>query len=289
MKFSIILATLNRSEIVKKSIMSILNQTYKNYEIIIIDQSTNDDTKVNISKLINNKKNNISYYKVDFTGLSKARNFGIKKSTGNYICLMDDDAEYRVDFLDKAFKILKKYKYDIISGLIIEKETKRTFCPIMENKEKEIINYKNINLCSSASLVINKSTIINKVGMFDEMLGAGAYFGAGEEIDLLIRSLNLNYKIYYDKELVVYHPYPVNNFDKKDCMRAYSYGLGEGALCKKTIKASSIKNKKIFIFKFSINIIRTMCAIIVFFRQPNKKNFYIARIKGLVQGYQTYK
>ncbi len=284
MKFSIILATLNRSDLVKQSVKSILNQTYDNYEVIIIDQSTNDDTRDVISHL--NKNNKIFYYKIDSKGLSIARNFGIKKSSGDYICLMDDDAEYREDFLNTAYKILNNNNYAVLSGLIIEKKSNKVFMPLMDKEENKLVTFKNINICSSASLVINRNIMIESVGLFDEKLGAGAYFGAGEEIDVLIRFLNLNYLIFYTKKLVVYHPYPIKKFDEQSCKRAYIYGLGEGALCKKVIKNS--RNKYIFIMKLLKNIIKTSIAIVLFYNNLNKQKFYINRLKGLIKGYKKY-
>ena len=134
MKFSIILATINRSECVLNAIISIINQSYKNFEIIIIDQSDDFKTKSLLEEYLNKNelaKNKIIYYKVIFKGLSRARNYGIKKATGDFICLMDDDAEYEENFLNIANDLIRKSKYSMLSGMIIDKNTKKVFMPLM--------------------------------------------------------------------------------------------------------------------------------------------------------------
>lgn len=284
MKFSIILATLNRSNLVKSAIESIINQTYKNFEIIVVDQSIDKNTELVVNNFI--KDNRILYFKVNFKGLSKARNYGISKANGEYICLMDDDAEYDNEFLQKAYEILLKNDYNILSGIIKEKETGKVFMPLMNSIMTRIIDYNTVSLCLSASLVIEKKIMLNDIGLFDEKLGAGQYFGAGEESDLLFRFLENGYKIFYTKSLLVYHPYPINEFDETSYKRAYSYALGEGALCKKNIKNSKYKHK--FIKRFIVNIIKSSMAILVYCFKTNRRKFYINRLVGLFRGFVEY-
>ena len=99
MKFSIVICTLNRPIILEKCVDSILKQTFENYEIIIIDQS-ND-----YNKLTEQKSDKIIYKHIKQKGLSNARNVAIKIASGNYFCLMDDDAEYENNVLEIANNI----------------------------------------------------------------------------------------------------------------------------------------------------------------------------------------
>ena len=86
-KISIIIPTYNREKLLIRSIKSILKQTYKNFEIIIVDDFSKDNTK-NIINIFNDKR--IRYIRLRKNkGASVARNIGIKKATGKYISFQD--------------------------------------------------------------------------------------------------------------------------------------------------------------------------------------------------------
>ena len=87
--FSIILPTFNQANFLKKSIESVFNQSYKNWELIIIDNYSSDETE----KVINFfKDSRVRSYKIRNKNiLAKSRNLGIKKSKSDWICFIDSD------------------------------------------------------------------------------------------------------------------------------------------------------------------------------------------------------
>ena len=82
-KVSVILPTYNRKNELKASIDSVLNQTYTDYELIIVDDGSTDDTYNHISKYLSDDR--IRYYYKQNGGVSSARNYGISKANGEYI------------------------------------------------------------------------------------------------------------------------------------------------------------------------------------------------------------
>lgn len=92
-KVSIIMPTFNSEKTLKATIKSILRQTYKNIELIIVDDGSTDDTK-RICMEFCNIDNRIIYIYMKKTGVSKARNIAIEKATGKYIMFIDSDDEY---------------------------------------------------------------------------------------------------------------------------------------------------------------------------------------------------
>ena len=145
MKFSLILATLDRSKEIKECLNSLTVQEEQDFEIIVIDQSDNDKTKTIVERF---NTLNIKYYAVDFKGLSKARNYGLQYAEGEYACLLDDDAIYTRNYLLQARKIIEKYDCIVLSGIILSIEDKKTpfvkySCTQNESflKAKDILNF----------------------------------------------------------------------------------------------------------------------------------------------------
>lgn len=88
---TVIITTHNRSDKLKNAIRSVLNQTYVNIEIIVVDDYSSDDTELTIKEFIS-KYNNIKYYRLDKpSGANVARNIGIMNANGIYITGLDDD------------------------------------------------------------------------------------------------------------------------------------------------------------------------------------------------------
>ena len=104
---SIILPTYNRGTIINKSILSVLEQSYINWELIVVDDGSVDDTE----KIINNfEDSRIKYFKTKSNnGVSKARNIGIKMAKYNYIAFQDSDDQWKKDKLQKQVDYLESH------------------------------------------------------------------------------------------------------------------------------------------------------------------------------------
>ena len=113
MKFSIIVPVYNREKLIIQCIESISKQTYKNYEIIIIDDGSTDNTANIIEEKYKDKKN-IKYYYQENSGPYNARLTGVMHSKGDYIMFVDSDDWIEEESLSTLNEYLKKYKADII-------------------------------------------------------------------------------------------------------------------------------------------------------------------------------
>lgn len=153
---SVIIPTYNREKLLMRAIQSVLNQTFKDFEIIVIDDSSRGNTKEFVKSI---KDKRIKYiYKSRFShNPATTRNEGIIKSKGKYIAFLDDDDEW---FPEKLQLQLKEFENRNI-GLVYTK------CITLKNgKINKISSIKRI-LTSS---VMIKKEVINKVGLFDENL-----------------------------------------------------------------------------------------------------------------------
>lgn len=286
MKFSLILPTLNRCNFIKECLDSLVEQKYKNFEVIIIDQSYDELTK----SLVEDYKGilNIIYKKVSFKGLSKARNVGIKLSNGSYIVLLDDDARYSKDYLEEANKIIDKNINEkiILSGKIIDDSIDEEFIKYGNVKNEQVLNKKNIfKVCLSAALIIDKKDII-QVGGFDERLGVGAFFGSAEESDLIFNLIDHGYKIIYSSKMIVYHLKPKDTYDYSFIKKKYSYALGLGAFFKKHIVYR--KNKELIPLYIRNLVVPTIKIFLnINNRGEVKKNKNV--LKGHIKGFIMFK
>lgn len=233
MRFSLIIGTLGRSEALKQCLSSLEKQEWEDYEVIVIDQSRDDDTEELVKKLDWDK---LKYHHVDFVGLSKARNLALKYSQGDYICLIDDDAYYAKDYLRIADENIRDEK-TIYSGYIWDTIKKDQLVNYDKRYDKRRLPLRRvIRTCPSAGLVI-PAKMVEEVGGFDERLGVGGVFGAAEETDLILRGMKKGYRVVYLKNLRLKHPVPIptDKDDDKEAIRIKmkAYHKGFGALYKK--------------------------------------------------------
>ena len=96
--FSIIIPTYNRAHLISDTIRSVLNQTYSNWELILVDDGSEDNTREVVNSFGDNR---IKYFYKKNEERSIARNFGIDKSSGKYISFLDDDDYYLPEFLSE--------------------------------------------------------------------------------------------------------------------------------------------------------------------------------------------
>jgi len=195
-KVSLIITTYNRSNFLCRAIESALSQTYKNIEIIVVDDNSTDNTSLSINKYkdtivyIRNKKN---------IGVSASRNIGILKSSGYYISFLDDDDEIHPEKIEKQLNIfINDEKVDAVYCGSIKKYKKY----VLEKKPRlnGIIYPKVLEACPNTihSLLLKKKCI-EDAGFFDEQM---RYY---EDFDFWIR-LSMNCIFAYVREsLVVYN------------------------------------------------------------------------------------
>ena len=203
MKISIILPTYNRAELfLKRAIDSVVNQSYKDWELIIVDNNSTDNTKDLVSSY---SGNNIHLYNIQNEGnIAKSRNLGISKSKGEFIAFLDSDDYWMVDKLEKCISILKNnLDYDgVCHAEYCVYPTKRQ--QIRKYGPKKYFNYKQLlvrgNSVSLSAMIINRDNIITAKSFSEnrEMITA-------EDYDLWIKLAKNNTDIFFTNEPLGYY------------------------------------------------------------------------------------
>ena len=169
-KISVVIPTLNRINTLQRALDSVINQTYKPAEIIVVDNGSSDGTL----KFLREQYPKITILTENKIGVSSARNKGIKKSINQWIALLDsDDAwhprklEIQTSMLDSALK-----EYNLIhTDEIWFRNNKHINQMKKHKKQGGYIFERCLSLCCiSPSSVLFKKNILDKVGLFDESL-----------------------------------------------------------------------------------------------------------------------
>lgn len=198
---SVIIPTYNRAGIIKKSIDSVLSQTYDDLELIIVDDGSTDETKELISSY---KDIRIKYYSYKSNkGVVYARNYGMKMASGDYIAFQDSDDIWHKDKLEKQIKAMEEdcsvgFCYSRIQYLL--DNNRRVVLPQYDvdirSMSGDILGnllYDNLVACPS---LIMKKECYDKIGGYDDL------FTALEDYDYAIR-LAKEYKALFIDDILV--------------------------------------------------------------------------------------
>ncbi|MFR3098221.1 MAG: glycosyltransferase family 2 protein [Mediterraneibacter gnavus] len=200
MKMSVLVPTLGaREKEIKRLLETLEKQSYKNFEIIFVTQDNHDIVKNIICKYSNL---NIKQIEMNVKGLSRARNKGLERASGEIVVLSDDDCWYPANALEIIVNTFEKRKSaKIVLSQIFDPEKNISYKNYSSNEEY-VKNKLQLMSKSSIEVAFKKDLLMNK--KFDERLGLGSEFVCGEEVDFLLN----NYEekaIFYVPEITVYH------------------------------------------------------------------------------------
>ena len=200
---SVVITTYKRSDKIENAIKSVLNQTYKNIEIIVVDDNAKDIDEREKTKKIVEKYQQVKYIQNEKNlGGSLSRNVGIKSSNGNFIAFLDDDDEYAKDKVEKQYKCYLEHKDENV-GLIycqhyITNENGEITAEY-HNSHGENPLYENMIKCIAAtSFWFCPKDVLIKVNMFEDA-------PCKQDSILLLKILAAGYNIYKVPENLVYY------------------------------------------------------------------------------------
>ena len=162
-KVDIILPNYNSAKYLEETINSIINQTFKNWSLTIVDANSNDETKQILKKYIDHKKIKIIFLKKNKKAVF-CRNFAIRYSKSDYIAFIDSDDIWEKEKLSKQldFMIKNKYHFTYTNYLPFKSNIKKK--NLKEIKPKKIFNFemftKNTSIATS-SMIIKRSLVGN--------------------------------------------------------------------------------------------------------------------------------
>ena len=191
---SVIIPTYNRESFIKECIESVLHQTFSDFELIVVDDGSTDDTDT----IINSFGSKVQFIKQANQGPSAARNTGIRLAAGNWICFLDSDDLWLPKKLERQVEFIRKFSEIKVcyTEEIWYRKGRRVNAAKKHQKFSGRFYKKMLSLCliSPSSVLIHRSVFEN-AGLFDQSLPACEDYdlwlriGARYSIDLILEPL----------------------------------------------------------------------------------------------------
>jgi len=203
-RISAIITTFNRADMLKHSIKSVLSQSYDDYELLILDNSSKDETQEVVKSFSSAK---IRYIRHAPMTIPKARNLGVKESRGEFIAFLDDDDEWlpcklkaEIDVFDNAGSDGRTDKLALSYGGYIEMDSASkdigSHKPVLRGSILRELLFQEDGFTGSASNPMLRKSVVEELGGYNEDVPTG------EDWELYLR-LAQKYEIDYTDEPVV--------------------------------------------------------------------------------------
>jgi glycosyltransferase involved in cell wall biosynthesis len=276
---SLITCTLGRKAKLDRFLNSLINQTNKNFELILIDQNE----KGFLTEIIEKYTSHFSIiHKHTAKGLSLGRNVGLSLAKGQIIAFPDDDCWYKENTLDQVIGLFYTNKdQDFILGRTIDEHGKQSVSPTLDFSTA--VSRENYLECGNSNTIFAKAQSVRLIDGFDIRLGVGAQtpFQSGEESDFLLCAIQKKQKLHYTPDLIIYHD-SVEKMSTEDyLLRVRKYGAGFGALM----------NKHNFgIINLSNRIFRSIAGGLIFALKGNflELKYRLSWVRGVISGYYQW-
>lgn len=205
MFFSVIIPLYNKAPYVEKALRSVVAQTFSDYELIVVDDGSKDESASVAERVLNDcwlsqsKPQSVKLLRQANAGVSTARNNGVAVSQGKYLCFLDADDWWEPAFLEEMARLIAEFpdagiygtNYTIINET--RHKTRVASVGVEEGFEKGYINYCKVYSKTMYMPLTSISVAIPRM-IFDEMQGFKPHLKLGEDFDLWIR-IALKYKV----------------------------------------------------------------------------------------------
>lgn len=274
-QFSLIVATMGRTEELDRLCATLAAQTFQGFEVILVDQNPDD----RLCPIVQTWSARFALRHLrSEPGLSRCRNKGIEVAVGDLMAFPDDDCWYPPDTLEKVSLWFDSHpEYAFLSGCAQTEDSRLT-----SNRwliQPCAIGRTNVFRSAISFTLFFRAKAIRAVEGFDPSLGlgSGTPWGSGEESDCIFRLLAAGYTGWYDNRLIIHHPDKTPDTSESAQSRAQSYGVGFGYL---------LRRHKLPLLYSMYQCARPVGGwLIARFRRRTSAPLYLATLRGRLKGY----
>jgi len=283
---SVIIPLYNKENYIKRAINSVLNQTYQNFEIIIVNDGSTDSSLEKVKEI---KDLRIKIINQKNQGVSAARNRGIKEAKFNYVAFLDADDEWERDYLKTIVNLIKKYpeckvfatNYKIVDSNGYVKYPRINGLP-KDFKEGIIDCEKYFEIASKSDPILWTSAICVEKNAINAIGGFPLGVKLGEDL-LVWAKLSYNYNIAYNKNVrAIYYIQKLENNeplpDKIDIVGEQLASLLNTKKCIQIKKYISLWYKmRSFLYFYNKRRLSSIKEIVkaIYYNPFNLKNYFI--------------
>lgn len=180
---SVIIPSFNRAPVLERAIYSVLRQSFTDFELIIVDDGSTDNTEELVKEIFKNYQQ-VYYFKTDNQGVSAARNFGAKKAQGQWLAFLDSDDEWFINKLEAQIEVLKQNPTATLihTEEVWHRKGQELDVPLKYRKQKGDLFERATQHC-----VIGPSTVLLRADIFNQLDGFDENFELCEDYDLWLR------------------------------------------------------------------------------------------------------
>jgi len=200
-ELSLILATVGRTSELSRLFDSLIAQTFRHFEVIVVDQNT-DQRLEPILQRARSLGIVLRHLRHHPPNLALARNAGILGASGNWVGFPDDDCWYEPHTLEHI--MLRSRRSDAPRGIIVRWVEQDAAIPPGQLSWHRSCRFRDIPVASIT--LFFRHDLLDEIGGFDGRLGVGQWFGAAEETDIVLRALRLGALITHEPAALVHHP-----------------------------------------------------------------------------------
>ena len=278
---SAVICTRNRPNKIGQAVEAILANTYPNFDLTIIDQSTNDETEAIVGS-IRTSNNRINYQRMKQSGLARARNLGINSTTGEYIACTDDDCIVPTDWIQKIVLAFEQERDgELLYGQVVpaypDGDGTELTPFLMFDKPERLDRQNGFRVFGMGANFAVRRSMFERVGLFDEALGAGGPLKSCEDFDLSYRAYRRGAVILLRPEIKLRHD---GRREREDWPALLlNYGFGDAAFYIKHVRCGDPRATWMALKHFTVG-----SAKFVIKRAIGRRNTSSQYLKGFVQG-----
>jgi glycosyltransferase involved in cell wall biosynthesis len=243
MHLSVVICTRNRPDLIGNAVTSVLANTFPDFDLLVVDQSTDGRTG-DIVRSLQPAHSNLRYLHTDKAGLSRAYNIGIRETSGDILAFTDDDCIAPANWLETILGAFQAepnaellYGQVLLPASLADKADDVPTLPIGHawslNKSRAgfVIYGMGANYAA-------RRTLFDKIGCFDEVLGGGGPLKSSQDYDLQYRAYVTGITTAYRPEVQIDH-YGVRTSEQWP-VTDRAYGTGDGAFYVKHIRCGDV-------------------------------------------------
>jgi glycosyltransferase involved in cell wall biosynthesis len=278
---SAVICTRNRPDKIGQSIEMVLANGYPNFDLTIIDQSTNDETDA-IVRAMTARDNRIHYQRMTTSGLSRAYNQAIATTVGDTIVFTDDDCLAPPDWIENIVAAFaKEPDGELLYGQVVAAFPEAggdKLTPVLVITKPERLDRKHgFRVFGMGANFAARRSLFARIGHFDVALGGGGPLKSSQDFDLAYRAYRHGAVTLLRPEVVMRHDGRREVEDWPNLLLAY--GFGDGAFYSKHVRC-----RDPYAMWLTIRLFTIATAKVVVKRALGEKTLNTQYLKGLVQG-----